>query len=186
MADEDESPVCAKAASTAVGHDQRQRGSDARHGDRHHQQLLNRARERILALGQHVGRRNAEQQVARQARHRKLHRQQHRRAVVIQHLHHPLRGEAAGEAQKIILRDARQHRQHYRHNQEGAHAERERQLQPEPDRAAHAHRFAPYPAAATDEPVSERANANAAQVIAPSTNDNAAAIATLACSVNSV
>ena len=44
----------------------------------------------------------------------------------------------------------------------------------------------PYPAAATWLPATVRAAASATQVIAPSTNDSAAAIATLACSVNSV
>jgi hypothetical protein len=43
-----------------------------------------------------------------------------------------------------------------------------------------------YPEAATEEPLSERANASAAQVIPPRTNDKAAAMATLAWSVNSV
>ncbi len=182
VADQDENPASAQVAPAAERDDQRQRGRETgnRHG--HHQQFLDRPRERVRLARQHVRGGHAEHQRAGETGDRDLDRQQDGVPVVVPDLQHPVERQAGPPAFEVVLRHSGHHRHRHRHHQEGADEEREGQQQPEDRGAALRHQ----PAAATVLPAAVRATARTAQVIAPSTNDNAAAIATLAASVNSV
>src|SRR5260370_31442537 len=94
---------------------------------------------------------------------------------------HTLERPAGANAGEEIHGDARQHRQHGRHDQERRDQQREGELAGEDETTQHAH-----PAAAIVVPANERASARIAQATSPRPTESAAAMARSAASVNSV
>ncbi len=136
--DQDEGPRGAEAAGGTIGDDQRQRGGEPRHRHRHHQQFLQRAGKRGLALGQHVGRGNAEHQRAAEAGERDADREEDGVAIAGPDLADPAQGQPALDADEIVHRQPGQHGEDHRHDQERADQQREGELGEE-ERAAVAH-----------------------------------------------
>ena len=106
-------------------------------GERQRDDLLDRARQPIVAQMQRVGRGNADDQRDAERGERDQERAENRVGVELPHLHHPLQRHAGLNAAKIIDGDAGHHGQHRRHDQKGRDQKREQKLAGEDQAVAH-------------------------------------------------
>ncbi len=173
MADQDKQPAVAQAVKPAVKQNNAERGGEARQRHRQHQALFDASGPARRRLQQAPGGGQPDRDGNRQAADRNQQRQPEGVGVERPHLTHPLQRQAAAQADKVILRDARQHRQHHRHDHKQCRQRGNADLQPEQHATFHDGRSPPAC-------VSARASIRPSQATAPIATDSAAAVAKLA------